>query len=56
MNDKIFRVLLAVMLTMLVAALTVLLVAVAQMIGGWLGWAVDVAIIILFFIIWRHID
>jgi hypothetical protein len=56
MNDKIFKLLLAIMLTLLVAALTVLLVAVAQMIGGWLGWVVDVLIVITFFVIWRKID
>ena len=56
MDDNIFKLLLAVALTALVAALAGLLVAVAQMIGDWLGWVVDVLIAIVFFIIWRHID
>ena len=56
MDDKIFKLLLATMLTLLVAALTVLLIAIAQMIGGWLGWMVDILIVITFFVIWRKID
>ena len=54
--DKFFKMFLSLALTTLVVALIVLAWVVAQAIGGWLGWAVDAVIIILFFIIWRHID
>ena len=55
-DDKLWKFLYAAMLTTLVIALGTLLCALAHLIGGWLGKAACVGIILLFFIIRRCLD